>query len=477
MKEIRILAAIVVSLATATKVLAVEDGLGTNHVRTLRAYDGIVLDGLKITSWAGVGASTLTNNSIATSMLQDNAVTTGKISAAVAGNGLAGGGALPLAVGQGDGISVTADAVAVDSSVVRTSGVQTISGTNTFLGQVVVPAPVADSHAATKLYVDTKVSGTLATGSAANDTLRWTGSVWTNSGQFTADAAGNVRIGSSLHVAGIQTNASDVVMQGKASIAGPLTVAGAQTNTGPLVLLGNVALGDAPGDTIAFLGTASTNLAMGSYKVTGLGAPTDAADAATKQYVDTKVSGTLATGSAANETLRWTGSVWTNNGQFTVDASGNASIGGAMSVAGTQTNTGTLTVLGSTTLGNDIASDTVSMSSKVSIAGAVVTVPSGTLDIGAATGITGTHIQRSYLKVRGSGGAVDISVSPQISAGSAGQLLTLQGVDDANTLKLDDGNGLALAGGISFTLRNGHIIQFIYDGTAWRELFRTVPAP
>ena len=26
-------------------------------------------------------------------------------------------------------------------------------------------------------------------------------------------------------------------------------------------------------------------------------------------------------------------------------------------------------------------------------------------------------------------------------------------------------------------IRPGHIIQFIYDGTAWREMFRTVPAP
>ena len=477
MNKISILAAIAVVLFATTNGLAVEDGLGTNHVRTLRAYDGIVLDNLKITSWAGVGASTLTNNAIATSMLQDNSVTTGKIAAAVAGNGLVGGGALPLAVGQGDGIAVTADAVAVDSSVVRTSGVQTISGTNTFLGQLVVPTPTADAHAATKLYVDNKVSGTLATGSAANDTLRWTGSVWTNNGQFTVDAAGNARVGASLNVAGIQTNASDIVMQGKASIAGPLTVAGAQTNAGTLTVLGNIALGDDPGDSIAFLGTASTNLAMGSHKVTGLGAPTDGTDAATKLYVDNKVSGTLATGSAANDTLRWTGSVWTNSGQFTVDASGNAAVGGSLNIAGAQTNAGALTVLGSTTLGNDIAADAVTVSSKVAIAGAVVTVPSGTLDIGAATGITGTHIQRSYLKVRGNGGPVDISVSPQISAGSAGQLLTLQGVDDANNLKLDDGNGLALAGGISFTLRNGHIIQFIYDGSAWRELFRTVPAP
>ena len=40
-------------------------------------------------------------------------------------------------------------------------------------------------------------------------------------------------------------------------------------------------------------GTMSGNLAMGTYKVTGLGAPTSSADAATKDYVDTGLNGKL----------------------------------------------------------------------------------------------------------------------------------------------------------------------------------------
>jgi hypothetical protein len=56
----------------------------------------------------------------------------------VAGNGLTGGGQLnanrTLNVGAGDGISVAADTVAVDATVVRTTGDQSIAGNKTFTG-------------------------------------------------------------------------------------------------------------------------------------------------------------------------------------------------------------------------------------------------------------------------------------------------------------------------------------------------------
>ena len=366
-------------LLMAAQVFAVEDGLGTNHVRTLKAYDGIVLNNVKIASWTDVAGYTLTNNSITTSMIQDSAVTTGKIAAAVAGAGLTGGGASPLAVGQGDGLTVTADAVAVNASVVRTNGAQTLGGVKTFVDSPIVPTPTTDYQAATKLYIDTKVSGTLATGTVANETLRWTGTVWTNNGLFKVDAAGNANAAGTLTASGVVTAAS--------------TTASNDKDTGALVVEGGVGV------------------------------------------------------------------------------EGNLNAGGDIGV------TGGLRVGGATALGNDIATDTVAMTARVAVAGAMVTVPSGTLDIAAGTGITSVHIQRSYLLVRGSSAPVDITASPQIAAGAAGQSLTLQGMSDVNWLKLDDGNGLALAGGISFTLKNGHLIQFIYDGSVWRELFRTVPAP
>ena len=53
-----------------------------------------------------------------------------------AGSGLVGGGNLSASrtfdIGQGDGITVSADSIAVDSTVVRTTGTQTINGSKTF---------------------------------------------------------------------------------------------------------------------------------------------------------------------------------------------------------------------------------------------------------------------------------------------------------------------------------------------------------
>ena len=58
-----------------------------------------------------------------------------------AGSGIAGGGDLSadrtFNIGQGDGITVSADSIAVDSTVVRTTGNQSISGNKTFINNII----------------------------------------------------------------------------------------------------------------------------------------------------------------------------------------------------------------------------------------------------------------------------------------------------------------------------------------------------
>lgn len=90
----------------------------------------------------------------------------------------------------------------------------------------------------------------------------------------------------------------------------------------------------------------------------------------------------------------------------------------------------------------------------------------------AATGIafTGAYWQNLWF-IQGSGGAVTISANPQIAAATnVGQVLTLVGRSDSNTVTLSDGTGLQLNG--PCTLIAGSVIKLLWDGTNWVELYR-----
>ena len=752
--------ALIVAVATGSQ--AVEDGQGTNHVQTLRVYNRILLDGIPIENWEDVAGIALTNDSISTVMIQDGAVTEDKLAASVSGDGLVGGDGTPLAVGEGDGISVTADEVAVDATVVRTSGDQTIAGTKTFSASPIVPEePTADGHAASKKYVDDKLSSAVADGDEIHETLRWDGSSWTNTAGLKIDGDGNVTAAGTLDVTG-KTTVGELDATSNVDVTGTLDVTG-QTTVGNLTATGNVILGDAGTDTITFTGTADSDLALGANRITGLAAPVDGTDAthktyvdnainglswkdsvkaattesvardadwrgqtidtvtlaagdrvllknqatdsqngihivrsddghlvraddmsesehlagaavfvthgtqngtawvcttpdatlgsgsvafvqfaspgtytagdgltltglefavnvadfagtgleasggdlrihadaagdgltggggdalavdttvvrttgdqtlegiktftgtiivpaptddthaATRKYVDDKLSSSVADGDTDHETLRWDGSSWTNTTGLKIDGDGNvtaagtvdvtgitrlnattestdkdtgalvveggvgieknlnvggaATITGAVTVNDTTASTnkdtgalvveggvgvegaihaggnitaaGTLTVEGNTTLGDAIGTDTVTVDAAATFNGKIIMTPSGVLELTAAGGINTTHLERSYLKVRSNSGDVTITAEPQIADGVAGQMITLQGTDNTNTVRFQNGNGIVMASGIDFTIKEGHLIQFIFDGTNWRETFRTVPA-
>lgn len=69
--------------------------------------------------------------------------------------------------------------------------------------------------------------------------------------------------------------------------------------------------------------------------------------------------------------------------------------------------------------------------------------PLSTGDLVAATGITYAYLARIIYYSGGS--AIDISANPQIAAGYPGQVITIIGSSDTNTLTLDDGTGLNLS--------------------------------
>lgn len=98
--------------------------------------------------------------------------------------------------------------------------------------------------------------------------------------------------------------------------------------------------------------------------------------------------------------------------------------------------------------------------------------PPGTAALSSGDSIPSS---KPMVRISGDGGAVDLSSSPQVLAGSFdGQPLLIVGADDTNTVKLDHGDGLALVGAASITLGKGDSIALRWDqgDTTWREVHR-----
>ncbi len=88
-----------------------------------------------------------------------------------------------------------------------------------------------------------------------------------------------------------------------------------------------------------------------------------------------------------------------------------------------------------------------------------------------ATGITTAMLSRYIYYSEAA--ATDITSNPQIVNGTAGQIITIIGSSDTNTLTLDDGDGLRLSA--QCVLGAGDTITLYYDGTLadWIEIGRS----
>lgn len=91
--------------------------------------------------------------------------------------------------------------------------------------------------------------------------------------------------------------------------------------------------------------------------------------------------------------------------------------------------------------------------------------------ITAAGGISVTTDQRQLQFVVSSGGAVTVTATPQIQAGTIiGEELVLTGTSDTDYPILADGNGTAQNG--LMLLKNERSISYFWNGTKWSELSR-----
>lgn len=97
--------------------------------------------------------------------------------------------------------------------------------------------------------------------------------------------------------------------------------------------------------------------------------------------------------------------------------------------------------------------------------------------ITAGGGVSMTAVaQDEVIYVEGSGGAVDITVNPQIAAGAFdGQCLWLIGTSDTNTLLFEDGNGIEMDGTILLSANTVLALIWNNSSSLWLRKFTDDP--
>lgn len=110
---------------------------------------------------AQISSKFLKNSSVTTSKIADDAVDKDKIAADVAGSGLGQNVDGSLEVNAGDGIQISTDSVAVDSTVTRADGSVAFTSDQSMGGNKLtnLATPTADSDAVTKAYADALKNG------------------------------------------------------------------------------------------------------------------------------------------------------------------------------------------------------------------------------------------------------------------------------------------------------------------------------
>jgi hypothetical protein len=127
-----------VSLNTLTDVIVVGANADQNNRLLIGHANGqyITTDVTGNVTLSNTGVFTIGADQVTNAMLVNDALTVTAGAGLVGGGSVALGGSVTLDVVAGDGISNTGDAIAVDSTVVRTSGTQTILGNKTFANTI-----------------------------------------------------------------------------------------------------------------------------------------------------------------------------------------------------------------------------------------------------------------------------------------------------------------------------------------------------
>jgi len=226
-----------------------------------------------------------------------------------AGSGITASGTL------GGGITV-----AVDPTVVRTSGNQTLAGVKNFSSLPTVPtaAPALAGQVASKAYVDAQVAGAVGTTYAAGDGLSLAGTTFAVNGTV-------VRTSGDQTLAGVKTFSAPISGSITGNAATATKLAAARTING-------VAFDGSAGITLPTVNTTGAQAVAGvktfsDIPVIPTTAPTVAGQVASKAYVDAQVASAEGTTYTAGSGLSLTGTTFAVDGSV-VRTSGDQTLSG-----------------------------------------------------------------------------------------------------------------------------------------------------
>jgi hypothetical protein len=200
------------------------------------------------------------------------------------------GAATTLTIGATSGTATIRNATVAITNAATVGSTLAVTGATTLTGALAANGGISvDTNAFTVADTtgNTSIAGTLnVTGATVLN-----GGLTMDTDKFTvADTTGNTSIGGTLSVTGVTTLTGLVNANGGIAVdTNAFTVADTTGNTaiaGTLNVTGTTTLGNLT------IGSTKT-IDVGANKVTNLGAPTVASDAATKQYVDTVASASI----------------------------------------------------------------------------------------------------------------------------------------------------------------------------------------
>ena len=311
--------------------------------------------------------------------------------------------------GGAGGTATTIEVIGGIGAFTTLTGEQTISGNKTFTGAVIVPTPSANTHAATKAYVDSAVSGaTIANTAVTAASYGGAGTVATftvqSDGRLTAAANATISITASQVsdratnlVTGLTGTANEIAVSNSGvgavtlSLPANVTISNNLTVTGDLVVNGNTTT----------LNTATLVVEDKNVVLANVATPTDT----TADGAGITILG------ATDKTLNWIDATdaWTSSEHFNIVTGKSFYIGGSA-------------VLSNTTLASSV------ITSSLTTVGTIGTgVWQGTA-IGIAYGGTGSTT------ADGARTALGLAIGSNVQAYSA-QLAALA----ANTATIDGG--------------------------------------